>query len=95
MTPAENDNPNLYRSPGGFSVEVLGRTGLRYREEGRSYFVDAEILAPPGGIMVYGSSVLHEVALATPVQVSEPIRERVLSNILALLTSRGIRVDLV
>jgi len=27
---ADDSNPNLYRSPDGFSVEVLGRTGLRY-----------------------------------------------------------------
>src|SRR5262245_49392708 len=35
---------NLYVSSDGFSMEVLGRTGLRYREAGREMFVDSEVL---------------------------------------------------
>jgi len=31
--------PNLYKSSDGFSVEVLGRTGLRYGEANRQMFV--------------------------------------------------------
>jgi hypothetical protein len=34
----------------GFSVEVLGRTGLRYREAGRQMFVDSEVLTGPRGM---------------------------------------------
>jgi hypothetical protein len=29
------------------SVEVLGRTGIRYAEDGRTIFVDSEVLATP------------------------------------------------
>lgn len=91
----KNGNPNLYCGPDGFSVEVLGRTGLRYRESGRSYFVDAEVLAPPGGIVVYRRSVVQEETLDAPVPAPKQVQERILSNILAMLASRGVPVDLV
>ncbi len=35
---------NLIESTEGFSLEVLGRTGMCYCEEGRSVFVDSEVL---------------------------------------------------
>ena len=31
-----SQGPNLYKSSDGFSVEVLGRTGLRYGEANQS-----------------------------------------------------------
>ena len=37
-------------SSDGFSVEVLGRTGLRYREGDRQMFVDSEALTGPSGM---------------------------------------------
>lgn len=37
-------HPNFVVSSSGFSVEVLGRTGLRYREAERVMFIDSEVL---------------------------------------------------
>jgi hypothetical protein len=37
----------------GQTVEVLGRTGLRYREADRQMFVDSEVLTGPSGMAVY------------------------------------------
>lgn len=91
----QNENPNVYRSPDGFSIEVLGRTGLRYRENGRSYFVDAEVLAPPGGIAVYRGSVVQEKSSVESLPVSNQARKRILSNIHALLSARGLPVDFI
>jgi len=34
-------------------VEVLGRTGLRYRETGRQMFADSEVVTGPSAIAVY------------------------------------------
>lgn len=89
----ENESPNLYRSPDGFSVEVLGRTGLRYREGGRSFFVDAEVLVPPAGIAVYGDSITDEEPTAEPLPVSPQVRRRILDNIGAVLALHGVPVD--
>jgi hypothetical protein len=47
--------PNLCESSDGFSVEVLGRTGLRYCEGGRQMFVDSEVLSGPSAAEEKGS----------------------------------------
>ena len=39
--------PNLYESSDGFPMEVLGRTGLGYREGERQMFVDSQVLTGP------------------------------------------------
>jgi hypothetical protein len=39
--------PNVIESSSGFSVRVLGRTGMRYTEGGRSVWIDSEVLATP------------------------------------------------
>lgn len=49
--------PNLVESDSGFSVEVLGRVGMRYTEHGRTAFVDSEVLATPGAMLMYSSSI--------------------------------------
>ena len=41
----------------GFSVEMLGRTGLCYREAGRKMFVDSEVLTGPFGMAVYKDTI--------------------------------------
>jgi hypothetical protein len=48
---------NVVASDEGFSVEVLGRTGIEYREGGRSAFVDSEVLAVGHGIAVFKDSI--------------------------------------
>jgi len=49
--------PNLYVSSDGFSVEVLGRTGLCYCEGGKKMFVDSEVLTGDSGMVVYKSRI--------------------------------------
>jgi hypothetical protein len=45
--------PNLIESSAGFSVRVLGRTGMRYIEGGRSVWIDSEVLGKPGAIALH------------------------------------------
>jgi hypothetical protein len=39
---------NVIESDTGFSIEVLGRVGMRYRQGGRSVLIDSEVLALKG-----------------------------------------------
>jgi hypothetical protein len=48
---------NVIESDAGFSIEVLGRTGMRYREAARSLLVDSEVLAPGKGICIASKSI--------------------------------------
>lgn len=47
---------NLLEDDNGVSIEVLGRTGIRYSERGRSCFVDSEVLAT-AAIAVWPSGI--------------------------------------
>ena len=43
---------NVVESDEGFSVEVLGRTGIKYTEGSKTLIVDSEVLLGPHGMMI-------------------------------------------
>jgi hypothetical protein len=51
-----HSGPNQIVSSDGFSVRVLGRTGIEYQEEARIAFIDSEVLASPG-MVIYKDSI--------------------------------------
>ena len=87
--------PNRYESSRGFSVEVLGRTGLRYVENERTLFVDSEVLAAPSGMLIYRDSIKSWDASEEVEPLSEVARKRIVDNIRAALGSQGIAVDVI
>ena len=50
---------NVIESDTGFSVEVLGRTGMKYREGDKCLFVDSEVLVAGKGIMISAKSIKY------------------------------------
>lgn len=85
--------PNTYASSSGFSVEVLGRTGLRYSEGGRTARIDSEVLSAGAGIWIMGNSLTEwEQPPRTPVSAAE--RDRILDNIKRAFDFFGDRVDI-
>jgi Immunity protein 74 len=48
---------NFIESDSGYSVEVLGRTGIKYREHGKSMFIDSEVLSQGYGIQIFVGSI--------------------------------------
>ena len=73
--------PNLYESSDGFSVEVLGRTGLRYREDGRQMFVDSEVLTGSFGMAVYKDTIQNWDPPNDKIPITDSDRDRILNNI--------------
>jgi hypothetical protein len=72
--------PNVIESTEGFSVKVLGRTGLRYTEGARFVAVDSEVLAKPRAIVMYKPSIrLWEGS--EPGEVDAGDRDRIADNI--------------
>jgi hypothetical protein len=72
---------NVIESDTGFSVEVLGRTGMKYREGKKSMFIDSEVLAPGKGIAIFSKSIRqwdppHDVSLIGPDE-----KEQIINNI--------------
>jgi len=87
--------PNLYLSSEGFSVEVLGRTGLCYCDRGRQVFVDSEILMPPAGIVIYRDSILGWQSPHSGTAIDDAEREQIVRNIVDVLGSQGVEVQVI
>jgi hypothetical protein len=83
--------PNVIESSSGFSVRVLGRTGLRYTERGRSVWIDSEVLATPEPptIAMYKPSMKVWEDPANPEPVTDDERDRIASNIKRAFESCG------
>jgi hypothetical protein len=86
--------PNLIVAP-KFSVEILGRTGIRYIEGEKAMLVGSEALALVGHIAVYSGSI---TGWARPHE-SEPFgpenRARIISNIQEALQFKGYVLEVV
>ncbi len=72
---------NVIESDSGFSVEVLGRTGIRYGEKDRSVFVDSEVLAPGKGIAIFVSSIRRWDSPSGEEPISDEEKARIVKNI--------------
>lgn len=72
----------------GFSVETLGRTGLRYCENGRTMHIDSEVLLARG-IMLYRSSVKRWDPPNNEEPVDDKTRDRIIENIRQVFASKG------
>jgi Immunity protein 74 len=87
--------PNWVESDEGFSVEALGRTGLRYTEEGRTMFIDSEALATPNAMALYRGSIRawdppHENDL-----LSDKDRNGIIDKIRRAFASRGWTLEVI
>lgn len=87
--------PNLYVSDAGFSAEVLGRTGLRYREGENEMFVDSEVLAGPSGILFSKSSIGPWVPPNAAEAISDPDRARIVENNRETFRLQGFEIDVI
>lgn len=72
--------PNMIESSAGFSVRVLGRTGMRYTEGERSVWIDSEVLATPRAIAMFKES-MQAWEGPGPAEVSAAERDRITGNI--------------
>ena len=80
---------NIIESDEGFSVEVLGRIGLKYIENGKEFFVDSEIANP--GIIVF-KDVIND--WETKIRISDnKKREEIINNIIRAFQFKGIHIE--
>jgi hypothetical protein len=84
---------NVIESDTGYSVEVLGRTGLRYVEGTKSMSIDSEALTGPDGLMVYRSSIRAWDLPSSQEPIDEATRDRILDNIRRAFRFRGFDIQ--
>jgi Immunity protein 74 len=78
--------PNVIESDAGYSVERVGRDGLRYHEGGRSVLIGAEMLATKG-FAVYADSI-KKWDPPDKSKISRQERDRIVGNVRLALASQ-------
>jgi hypothetical protein len=84
--------PNVVTSTAGFTVRVLGRTGLRYSEGERSVWIDSEVLARPRALVMSKLSIRHWEG-PDPQEIGETERDRISANIERAFEARGYEIE--
>jgi hypothetical protein len=84
--------PNVIESSEGFSIRVLGLTGIRYSEGARSVWIDSEVLAKPGTIALAKSSIRFWEGEDSD-EVSDSERDRVAANIKRAFDACGYQLE--
>jgi len=72
---------NVVSSDEGFSVEVLGRTGIEYKEGDKAAFIDSEVLASGHGIAVFTHSIKAWLPPHQNELITEKERDQIVDNI--------------
>jgi Immunity protein 74 len=78
--------PNVIESDAGFSLERVGRDGLRYVEGGRSVVIGAEMLATKG-FAIYADSI-KKWDPPDKSRISKQERDRIVDNVRLALASQ-------
>lgn len=86
---------NVVESDEGYSVEVLGRTGIEYREAERVMFVDSEILSAGYGIAIFTKSIERWNPPFEKEMITEEKRKIIVDNIRRAIEFRQQPVDIV
>lgn len=84
---------NVIQSDSGFSVEVLGRTGLLYSEGPRTMKIDSEVLQGPSGMVVYADSIVKWQSPHEDNEVDGACRNRIVDNIKEAFRFRGLEIE--
>src|SRR5262245_59271710 len=81
--------PNVINSDEGFSVEVLGRTGVLYSEGRKILKINSEVLAGPAGLVIYTNSIIRWEPPDEDELVDTAKRQAIVENIRRAFRFRG------
>lgn len=84
--------PNVIESTEGYSVQVLGRVGLRHIEKGKSIEIDSEVLAGDPAIGIYSNSICKWDDGSS---IDDATRCRIIQNIKDAFKSQGANIDVI
>ena len=89
--------PNLIESDDGFSVEILGKAGILYREGDRAMEVSSELLAPgaPYGLAVWKNSIEKWRPPHSDEQINADKRCVILENIRQAIRFTGDDIEVI
>jgi Immunity protein 74 len=85
---------NVIESDEGFSVEVLGRTGVRYIEDSKELRVDSEFLVSSSALVVYKNSIRSWEPPFDNEIIDENKRASIVDNIRRAFRFQGVEIDI-
>ena len=83
----------MIESDEGFSVEVLGRTGLRYTRGPMTMHVDSEVLVHPSVMVIYPTSIKRWDPPHAAEVIDDATRQSIVENIRRAFRFREIEID--
>jgi len=86
---------NVIESDEGFSVEVLGQTGLLYTEGLRTLHIDSEVNANPVGIALFKDSIKAWDSPNDGERIDIDTGEKIIHNIVRAFESQGKKISII
>jgi hypothetical protein len=87
-----SNNPNIIVCDEGFSVQVLLRTGILYREGSKRICIGSEMLASPYGIAIYPSTI-KKWDPPDNEEIGTTERKTILANVRRAFASQNIEIE--
>ncbi len=88
---------NLVESSDGFSVEILGRAGIKYKESSEVLFVDSEMLCFPHGygMVIYKNRMRDmEAPVGEYKSIDDKKRSEIAENIRKAFLFWGLEIEI-
>jgi hypothetical protein len=85
--------PNVFKSSAGFEVELVSRSQLRYRRDGRTLTISIEPLVGDPALIFRASSITHWDDPAR-VTITPAERARIIDDIRRAIRFRGFEIAL-
>jgi hypothetical protein len=86
---------NVIESDEGYSLEVLGRAGLRYREPPREMIIDSEVLMGTPPLVVYTVSIRRWNQPFAEEVIDEGKRRQIVDNIRRAFRFEGFEIAII
>ena len=86
---------NVIESDEGFSVEVLGPTGLLYKEGAKTLHIESEYVIGPAGLGIYKDSIRAWDPPYDGSYIDKHKRDRIVDNICRAFRFRGFEIEVV
>jgi hypothetical protein len=85
--------PNRFESSDGYSVEILGRSRIKYSEKDRSTSIQSEALATIGSMALYDDSLIHWDSPHEAELLTIETRNKIISRVDAAFAWRGYKLE--
>ncbi|WP_041623071.1 Imm74 family immunity protein [Spirochaeta thermophila] len=79
----------------GFSIVILNKDTLQYKEGDKKLTLNSELLAREGGFVIYKDAITNWDSPYHDIRISQPERDQILEKIKMLLSAENINVQII